>query len=168
LVIGNVEKLIELVKPTVNGVHALLVDDGLTGAALEVAGGLGMTEIVSTRVRRRILTGWTQTMIVVDHTIVGGVTDTILQMSRLHKGTAIGDRPRIATAAPRDMSTILDVKGNKVVFLDAPEMVTVTPLAVVNLARPGAVPHYYGGGLLPHHVCSMRTSRRANIRRRTQ
>jgi hypothetical protein len=117
LVIGHVVKLIELVKSTVKGVRTLLVDDGFTGVALELAGGLGITEIVSPRrVRRRIPKGWNQTMIVVDHASVGGVTDTILRMSRLCKGAASGERPRIATAAPRDVSTILDVKGNKVLY----------------------------------------------------
>jgi hypothetical protein len=67
LVIGHVGKLIELVKPTVDDVDTLLIDGGPTGEALVLAGGLGMTEIVSTRVSRRIPKGWQQTMIATQH-----------------------------------------------------------------------------------------------------
>ena len=47
------------------------------------------------------------------------------------------------------MSTILDIKGNKVVFMDAPKSAAVEPLTLVNLGKYPDTPYYHGGGLLP-------------------
>jgi hypothetical protein len=151
LVLGHIGNLIELVRPMVEDVDTLLIDGGPAGEAMVLAEGLGFKHIVSTRMSRRIPKGWQQSL-VVDHTEIGGVTNTILRMSRLHKGPASDERLRIDRAAPRDVSTILNVKSNRVVFLDAPKDVAVTPLGVINLAETGAVPYYHGGGLLPARV----------------
>jgi hypothetical protein len=55
----------------------------------------------------------------------------------------------LSTMVPRDASTILDVKGNHVVFQDGPRTVAMTPLRVENLSKPGTPPCYHGGSLLP-------------------
>jgi hypothetical protein len=61
-------------------------------------------------------------------------------------------QPKLVESAPRDASTILDIKGNNISFIDAPKSVAVEPLEVKNLANTDALPFYHGGGLLPAGV----------------
>jgi hypothetical protein len=135
----------------------MVVDGGPTGEAMAFARATEVTTIiVATRVGRRVSKGWMQTIVVVRHEEVGGVTDTHTHLSRLKEGEIRSTPPRLTKLAPRDVSTILDVKGIKVVFRDAPKLVAVEPLvSVLNLGQLGGTPSYHGGGLLPEGVnCS--------------
>jgi hypothetical protein len=94
-------------------------------------------------------------MQLVQHEVVGGVTDTVIYFSRLSRVDTILSRPKLAMRATRDASTILDVKGNQVTFHDAPKTAAVMPLGVKNLGGIGQTPLYHGGGLLPSRLnCS--------------
>jgi hypothetical protein len=67
------------------------------------------------------------------------VTDSLARMSRLNTRPPIGGKRMVPKLAPRDASTILDVKGHHVTFMDAPKSVAVEPLEVLNLSETPAV-----------------------------
>ena len=88
-------------------------------------------------------------MVLMKHEDLGGVTDSRTRMSQLILGDSRAAEPVLRSLAPRDASTILDVKGNWVVFENAPKLVAIEPLAVCNLGTSEDIPYYHGGGLLP-------------------
>jgi hypothetical protein len=152
MVVEDVTGCLDLMRAKGQNLELMLVDGGPTREVMAFARATHVRTIITTRIGRRIPVGWWQTMVVVRHEEVGGVTNSRVRLSRLSTEPGPGTKPMVTKLAPRDASTILDVKGHQVTFMEAPKTVAVEPLAVLNMGATSAMAYYHGGGLLPSTV----------------
>jgi hypothetical protein len=152
MVVEDVTGCLDLMRAKCQNLELMLVDSGPTSEVVSFARATYVRTIITKRIGQRIPVGWGQTMVVLRHEEVGGVTNSQVRMSRSSTGPGLGTKPMVTKLAPRDASTILDIKGHQVTFMDAPKSVDVEPLAVLNMGAASAMAYYHGGGLLPSSV----------------
>jgi hypothetical protein len=93
MVVDDLTGCLELIREKCQHLELMLVDGGPTSEVMAFARATYVRTIITTRIGRRIPVGWGQTMVVVRHEEVGGVTNSRVRMSRLSTRLGLGKKP---------------------------------------------------------------------------
>ena len=124
------------------------LDCRFTGLVARLLESVGVRDAITTRGLRRITPGWVSSMTSISHATVGGVTSSVVSVTRVRFGSTVVPGRAVPSVVGRDASTILSSTTYCRRFWARPDARVLVPLRT-EFGVSGRVRYYHGGGLLP-------------------